>query len=820
MSDVKTILYKSPLLLIAIPTALIIALYYFVTVPLLDRQEQATRAEDFAHAEAARVDLAIAGLKLQLQTIADEPGIAAALQKQDAVAIRANKDYWASRLSNSVRFLVLPYDALGHAGMGEFAADLNNNIERDLVSRAAKSDFAVADTYLPPSGAMLMVAAPVKNDQNQRIGVLFLEVRQSWIESLFQNEDEQSYAGPHLVRLIVQHPRTVIHESTLDLEAGTKEQARNNLQEMSNVAVEVTVKGHSVIAASMGLVLVGTAVFIGLIGLSLPGRKEAQILKKVELDSERLAHYLTASLSEDAITLPQFELDSARDVALAVKKKLAQIEHDKQAKGSLIRHVTTQNRVVPDAPLDLPEVEEQEDSTEFQLPSHIFRAYDVRGDADTELTDEVAYNIARAFGSELRDRNQVRVAIACDTRLSSDRLMERIIAGLADCGCDVLRLGMVPTPLLYFAADKRCDGNGVMVTGSHNPAEENGFKFVMQGAALADDAIQSLRHRAAGNDFFAGEGSVSHWDCIDDYVDACADDVVFASPVKVVLDCGNGAASQIAPVLFASLGADVIPLFAEPDGQFPNRSPNPVAENLTVLVDEVAKHGADLGLAFDGDGDRMVAVSGSGKVVKADQLLTLFSKDILTRSPGADIVFDIKCSGSLGTTIAGYGGRPIAWKSGHSRIKHKMQETGALLGGEFSGHFFFNERWFGFDDGLYAGARLIELLSLESATLDEALAHLPLLESTEEILIPVDENKKFAIIDRLRATDRFKSAQVNTIDGIRAEYEDGWGLLRASNTGPFLTGRFEGSDREALHRVVETFQQALSLVDDSLEIRI
>ena len=819
MSDVKTLLYKSPLFLIAVPTALIIALYYFVTVPLLDRQEQSTRSEDLARAEASRVDQAIASLKLQLEAIAGDPEIAEALQDQDSLAIAAKASYWAERLENSARFLVLPYDALGHAGMGEFAEGLHNNIERDLVSRAAKSDVAVADTYLPQSGPMLMVASPVLNAAGQRIGVLFLEVRPEWIDALFQSDEDPRSAGPHLIRLIVQHPRTVIHEFSLDLPAGTKEQARSHLQEMRNVAVEVTVKSRSVIAGSMGLVLAGTAAFIGLIAMSLPGRKQAQVLKQVEQDSERLTHYVTGSLTEEAISLPQFELDPIREVALSLKRRLAKLEQDKQAKGSLKKHVESQESLIPEAPLDLPEVEE-EPSSEVQLPGHIFRAYDVRGEADSELTDDVAYNIARAFASELRDRNQVRVAVACDTRVSSDRLLERMVAGLSDSGCDVVSIGVAPTPLLYFAADRRCDGNGVMVTGSHNPADQNGFKFVMQGAALSDDAIQSLRHRAAGNDFCAGDGKVSNWDCVDDYVDACVEDVVFAAPAKVVLDCGNGAASQIAPVLFASLGADVIPLFAEPDGRFPNRSPNPLAENLTELVAEVKRQEADLGLAFDGDADRVVAVSASGKVVKADQLLMLFSRDILTRSPGADIVFDIKCSSSLGTTIAGYGGRPIAWKSGHSRIKQKLRETGALLGGEFSGHFFFNERWFGFDDGLYAGARLIELLSLESASLDDALAELPSLESTEEILIPVDEDRKFTIIERLRSAEGFESAQLNTIDGLRADYEDAWGLLRASNTGPYLTGRFEGNDADALQRVVQSFQRALDLVDKSLEIKI
>ncbi len=820
MSDANTPLYKSPVFLLAVPTALIVALYYFVTVPLLDRQEQSTRADDLAYAEAGRVDQAIASLKLQLETIADDPGIALALQNQDSSAIKSKAAYWADRMQNAVRFLVLPYDALGHAGMGEFASGLNNNIERDLVSRAAKSDVAVADTYLPESGPMLMVAAAVKNAQDQRIGVLFVELQADWIGSLFQGDQEQRVSGPHLVRLIVLHPRTVINEFAHQLPAGTKEQSRTSLQEMSNVAVEVTVESRSVIAASMGLVLAGTAAFIGLIGLSLPGRKEAQVLEKVQQDAERLTHYVSTSLTEENVQIPSFELDAVRDVALSLKKKLAKLELDKQAKGSLRKHVETQEVLIADSPSDLPLVEETGGAVELQLPSHIFRAYDVRGDAETELSDEAVYNIGRAFGSELRDRNQVRVALGGDTRLSTSRLIESMASGLKDSGCDVLLLDMVPTPLLYFAAEKRCDGNGVMVTGSHNPAEQNGFKFVMQGAALADDAIQSLRHRAAGVDFCEGEGKVTTWDCIDEYVDACVEDVVFASPAKVVLDCGNGAASQVAPILFASLGADVVPLFAEPDGQFPGRSPNPTAENLTALIDEVQIQGADLGLAFDGDADRMVAVSSSGRVVSADQLLMLFSRDILTRSPGADVVFDVKCSSALGTTIAGYGGRPVIWKSGHSRIKHKLQETGALLGGEFSGHFFFNERWFGFDDGLYAGARLIELLSLESTSLDDVLADLPMLESTDEILIPVDEEEKFSIMDRLLETDGFQSAQLNTIDGIRAEFDDAWGLLRASNTGPFLTGRFEGSDRDALQRAVDAFQLALSRVDESLEIKV
>jgi phosphomannomutase/phosphoglucomutase len=461
----------------------------------------------------------------------------------------------------------------------------------------------------------------------------------------------------------------------------------------------------------------------------------------------------------------------------------------------------------------------QQDSREAGFPEHIFRAYDIRGVAKTELADEMVAKIGGAIGSLAQEIDQQAILVACDGRASSPRIKAGLIKALMECGRDVIDIGTVPTPLLYFATCHLDCKSGVMVTGSHNRAEDNGFKIVLDGQTLASGGIQKIRDRVISGEFTQGAGRTIREDIVPAYVDELVGDIAIAVPLKIVIDAGNGVTGLVAPHLFEELGCEVVPLYCEIDGRFPNHPPDTNNEdNLRDLVALVKQEQADFGVAFDGDGDRLAVVSSSGRIVRSDVLLMIYAQDVVSRNPGADVVFDVKCSRDLSQLITRYGGRPVLWKTGHAFMKEKMRETGALLGGEFSGHMFFGERWYGFDDGMYAAARLAEILSTHGASLDEILADLPTSVSTPEILIPIAEPEKFAVMERIVNKADFSSGKVNTLDGIRVDYRDGWGLVRASNTTAALTARFEASSEQALEVIKQEFRAQIALVDPSLTL--
>nr|WP_286948884.1 phosphomannomutase/phosphoglucomutase [Pseudomonas sp. UBA6718] len=454
-----------------------------------------------------------------------------------------------------------------------------------------------------------------------------------------------------------------------------------------------------------------------------------------------------------------------------------------------------------------------------KLPASIFRAYDIRGVVGDTLTPEAAYWIGRAIGSESLAQGEPNVAVGRDGRLSGPQLVQQLIQGLLDCGCQVTDIGMVPTPVLYFATNVLEGKSGVMLTGSHNPPDYNGFKIVIAGDTQANEQIQALKTRIDNNDLASGVGSVEQIDILDRYFKQIRDDIAMAKPIKVVVDCGNGVAGVIAPRLIEALGCSVIPLFCEVDGNFPNHHPDPgKPENLEDLIARVKAEGADLGLAFDGDGDRVGVVTNTGTIVYPDRLMMLFAKDVVSRNPGADIIYDVKCTRRLGALISGYGGRPVMWKTGHSLIKKKMKETGALLAGEMSGHVFFKERWFGFDDGIYSAARLLEILSQDRRDAEHVFSAFPLDISTPEINVTVTDESKFRLIDRLQRDGVWGEANLTTLDGVRVDYPKGWGLVRASNTTPVLVLRFEAETEDELARIKEVFRAQLYNVAPDLTL--
>ncbi|SFU59828.1 phosphomannomutase/phosphoglucomutase [Halomonas korlensis] len=449
------------------------------------------------------------------------------------------------------------------------------------------------------------------------------------------------------------------------------------------------------------------------------------------------------------------------------------------------------------------------------VPASIFRAYDIRGIVDETLTEASVVAIGHAIGSEAAARGESTVVVARDGRLSGPRLQHALTRGLTASGRDVVDIGMVPTPVLYYATHV-LDGtaSGVMVTGSHNPPDYNGFKIVLGGETLSGEAITALYQRIQQGDLLEGQGSVRQEDVREAYLARILGDVRLARPLKAVVDCGNGVAGELGPQLIERLGVETLPLFAEIDGTFPNHHPDPgKPENLKDLIREVQASGADIGLAFDGDGDRLGVITPSGKLIYPDHLLMAFAEDMLSRNSGARVIFDVKCTGNLTRVIEEAGGEPEMWRTGHSLIKARMKETGALLAGEMSGHIFFRERWYGFDDGLYGAARLLEILSKQADDADTFFARYPQDLSTPEINITVTDETKFDLVARLAREGDFGDDGIKTtLDGIRVDYPDGWGLCRASNTTPVLVLRFEGKNEAALARVQRRFGEALSRV--------
>jgi len=454
-----------------------------------------------------------------------------------------------------------------------------------------------------------------------------------------------------------------------------------------------------------------------------------------------------------------------------------------------------------------------------QVPGSIFKAYDIRGIYPKTLNADIAQAIGRALGSEAQERGQHKIVVARDGRLSGPDLNQSLIRGLQQTGREVIDIGRVPTPVLYFASHYMGNGSGIMLTGSHNPPDYNGMKIMLQGESLHGDAIKGLKSRIDSDRLVSGEGSVQTVDVVPSYIERITSDVRLERPLKIIVDCGNGVAGEIAPQLYKALGCEVIELFCDVDGNFPNHHPDPSKpENLTSLIRAVTEQGADLGLAFDGDGDRLGVIDSSGKIIWPDRYLMILAADVLSRQPGAQIIYDVKCTRDLEDVIAGHGGQPLMWKTGHSFIKAKMLETGAQLAGEMSGHIFFKERWMGFDDALYAGARLLEVLSSDKQSSSDVFAALPENVCTPELNVSLKEGENFTFMDKLKSNAHFPGAKMIDIDGVRLEFEDGWGLIRASNTTPSLVLRFEAADAAALGRIQDIIRTQMLSINADLDL--
>ena len=455
------------------------------------------------------------------------------------------------------------------------------------------------------------------------------------------------------------------------------------------------------------------------------------------------------------------------------------------------------------------------------LDRSIFRAYDIRGIIGVNLDAGIAFKVGEAVGTILVEKGLRGIVVGYDGRLSSPDMADGLCEGLASTGIEVINIGQVPTPVVYFAANTGEFTSGISVTGSHNPPDYNGLKIVIDGHTLSGDAIMDIFTRIIDKKIIRADkpGAIRQQDIIPAYIARIAEDIHIEQPLKVVVDCGNGVPGSVAPLVLRAIGAEVEELYCEVDGNFPNHHPDPSdPENLLDLIDLVKHNGADIGLAFDGDGDRLGVVTASGEVIFADLLLMLFAEDVLSRNPGAAIIYDVKCTGALQSHILRNGGSPLMWKTGHSLIKAKMKETHAELAGEMSGHFFFSERWFGFDDGIYAAARLLEILAAAPEGIQAKFDELPKLVSTPELKAEVAEGEQHAFIARFVEQARFEGARISLIDGVRADWPDGWGLVRASNTTPVLVLRFEANDEAALSRIQAAFRMQLLALKPDLNL--
>ncbi len=451
----------------------------------------------------------------------------------------------------------------------------------------------------------------------------------------------------------------------------------------------------------------------------------------------------------------------------------------------------------------------------MELNENIFRANDIRGIAFEDLTEEVVFALGKALGTESINRKQGDFIIGRDGRVSSPQLFEWLSEGVLSTGSDVTNIGVVPSPVFYHSTFNLDSSNGVVITGSHNPADYNGFKILFNNNSTSSEEIQSIKKRIKEQDFLSGTGNIKSLDVIESYVEEVTHNIELKRPLNISIDCGNGAASVVAERVYKGIGCQVKGLYCDLDGNFPNHHPDPSKpENVEDLIKSVLENESEIGLAFDGDADRLGVISPSGEMIFPDMQMILFSEHVLKKNPNSKIVFDVKCSKLLEEAILKSKGIPVMSKTGHTFIKSMIRDHGAILGGEMSGHIFFNDRWPGFDDGVYAGARMLEILSLSES--EDIFKSLPKLISTPEINIETTDEDKFSIINDFKKMSNFKDGKIIDIDGIRVEFDNGWGLLRASNTSPVLVLRFEADSLNTLNEIKERFKDTLHKIEPSL----
>ena len=825
----------------------LVAASVLVCMALIDKPQHQLQAEQvWGNAQAAAVGVTLRQMNADTQAAAMNTGLVVALQANDPVVLEAAVSplrFWGGVLGARV-------NPLGMTDVDAQGAMPISFSTLDMLSQAARGQQATPEARKVGERWMIYSAAPLRAGPTAPVaGTLLLAYDLQRLLNALPVIPE-SVGQVRLIQQFGNGPEQVF------LQRGQSHGGKAERLDTGFANWKLEFTPGPGLKSSPPFLLLALAALIALAGVVLGlYLNERALQRRIEADARQLNQLLEELSSGKAVKPFGLDLPALHSLA----QSLARFSPRNPSSAPAADVVDGQSGALPDieqssasasapsaAPgdwtdplfqdtdiLDIDILDENQDflrsehppvmntpaSVAPKFPDDIFRAYDIRGVVGDTLSAETAYWIGRAIGSESLAQNEPNVSVGRDGRLSGPELVQQLIQGLHDSGCHVSDVGLVPTPALYYAANVLAGKTGVMLTGSHNPKDYNGFKIVIAGDTLANEQIQALHERIKTGNLTSQKGSVTKVDILDRYYKQIKDDIVMARKMKVVVDCGNGAAGVIAPQLIEALGCEVISLFAEVDGNFPNHHPDPgKLENLQDLIAKVKETGADLGLAFDGDGDRVGVVTNKGNVVYPDRLLMLFALDVLKRNPGADIIFDVKCTRRLTPLISKHGGRPVMWKTGHSLIKKEMRRSGALLAGEMSGHIFFKERWFGFDDGIYSAARLLEILSQESQTAEELFETFPNDISTPEINIKVTDVTKFTIIEALEKDAQWGDAKLTSIDGVRVDYPQGWGLVRASNTTPVLVLRFEAETEAELQRIKDVFHGELKKVAPDLEL--
>lgn len=790
-----------------VPLILAGAYLYLVRAPAQQDALLEQMANSYAQQQAGRVSDALATLRDRVHSAVRSPLALEAIAGQNPADMRLAEQTMLDFFPEAVSLRLLPLSEMGTADLDGGFQGLRNHIEVDLVRRVSNGEPSAPEAYQFEGEWLASLAQVATHPQlPSRRAVVMVTVGAERLESLLRLPGEMP--GQFTLEQRVYSERGARDVPVISRGSGAGDlTARADVQDSS---WRILFKPSATLQESVGEYLspdydvLAILLLCSIAGFALTLQRSGSALRR------ELTHIVDGAEHRTGldVRIPQL-VPIAQDLRKATLRRsrlgnTSNIVPAGEGSGG-------NGSGVPMSAVDGPATQ--------GLTPHIFRAYDIRGIADEELDDETVYRIGSAVGTLAGELGEQTLIIGSDGRASSSRIRGVLEKALLQSGRDVIDIGLVPTPLLYFATTQLEAKSGVMITGSHNPAEYNGLKIVLKGQTIAQGTIERIRSTAQSGRFSKGRGHVIQKDMVSEYLDEVVSDIAIAVPLKVVVDAGNGATGHIAPALLEELGCEVLPLHCEVDGRFPNHSPDTSNEdNLQELVREVLSSKADFGVAYDGDGDRLAVVTSSGRIIRTDVLMMIFARDVVSRNPGADVVYDVKCSRNLAQLITGLGGRPVLWKTGHALMKEKMAETGALLGGEFSGHVFFGERWYGFDDGMYATGRLAEILSSQELSLDELIADLPSAVSTPEILVPVPEEKKFPLIQRFVKEARFDDGKSNDLDGLRVDFKDGWGLLRASNTSAALTARFEAVDDAALETIKEQFRCQLAAVDPDLTI--
>ena len=820
------------------PVALGFSYLIFLRDPTLQTQQIERIAASFATQQATNMHRLIVRLRDRIHSAAGSPLALSAIANQSGEDIGLVEQAMLDYFPEVISLKIVAIGDMGTAQLEGADSGLRNHIEVDLVRRTSGEEQTQPEAYKFENRWFTSMAALVSHPRiAERKAVIIVTLDNEQIEKQLQSLDssagkfamEQVYtdsSGTQRTNVIAfsgsgdgaeYTQRAVIPETPWRI-AFTP--SRSMLDSISIQRWPL----FSVLAVSILAVICAIAIFLVMLPRKLQG-EISRIISAAEVKTP-----LDLAIPELVGIAKQLRLATLRTQRQSTGAApsgipVADVQESFEKQGSELTNPMFQARSMLDddeetLDLDLAGNSDLEaNPASSHLPEHIFRAYDVRGDAESELTDELVADIGKAIGSIAGEMGEQALIVGCDGRLSSPRIKSALVRALMESGRDVIDIDLVPTPLLYFATRHLSCKSGIMVTGSHNPGHFNGLKIVLNQQTIAAGGIQDIRNRVLSKEFSKGNGRMIRENIVPAYMEEVLHDIAIAVPLKIVIDAGNGATGRIAPQLFEDLGCEVIPLFCEIDGNFPNHSPDTSNEsNLADLARVVQEKEADFGVAFDGDGDRLAIVTPSGRIVRSDVLLMIYAQDVVSRNPGADVVFDVKCSRNLTKLITRHGGRPVLWKTGHAFMKEKMAETGALLGGEFSGHMFFGERWYGFDDGMYAAGRLAEILSTHGDSLDQVLEAFPESFNTPEIIIPIADNEKFQVMAKLVDTADFSSGKVNTMDGIRVDFSQGWGLVRASNTGPALTARFEADSVESLEAIQADFREQIARVAPDLQL--